>query len=112
MKEEHRTVRVDSYFTPSEFEMLQEKMEEAGVSNMSAFLRKMALDGFMIQLKMDEIKEMIRLLGLYGNNVNQIARRVNGTGHVYEADLEEIQRGQEIIWSGMNRIMRALAKLE
>ena len=112
MTEERRTVRVDSYFTPTEFEMLQEKMAEAGVSNMSAFLRKMALDGFMVRLRMDEIKEMNRLLGLWGNNVNQIARRVNGTGHVYDADLEEIRRGQVKIWASLKRILRSMEKLE
>lgn len=112
MKEERRTVRVDTYFTPTEYEMLKTKMAEAGVSNMSAFMRKMALDGFMVRLRIDEIREMNRLLGLYGNNVNQIARRVNGTGNVYDADLEEIRRSQAKLWSGVKKILQSMEKLK
>lgn len=112
MSEERRTVRVDSYYTPTEFEMLQEKMKGAGITNMSAYLRKMALDGLMIRLNMKEIREMIRLLRIYGNNLNQITRRVNETNRFYDTDLAEIQKGQDKLWGAAERILHALAKLE
>ena len=112
MKEEKRTVRVDSYFSPSEYKMLQSKMTEAGVTNLSAFIRKMALDGYLLRLDLPEVKEMVSLLRHYGNNLNQIARRVNETGRFYDADLEKIQQGQEKLWEGMNKILCVLAKLE
>ena len=112
MTEERRTVRVDSYFSPTEYKMFQEKMQKAGVSNMSAFIRKMSLDGFIIKLNMKETKEMTRLLRIYGNNLNQIARRVNETNRFYAADLEEIRAGQDKLWVQMNKVLRALARLE
>ena len=112
MTEERRKVRVDSYFSPTEYKMLQEKMRGAGVSNMSAFIRKMSLDGFIIKLDMKELKEMTRLLRIYGNNLNQIARRVNETNRFYAADLDEIRTGQDKLWAEMNKALHALARLE
>ena len=96
----------------SELAQIREKMEDYGTSNMSAYIRKMAIDGYIVKLEVPELKEMTRLLSSYSNNLNQIAKRVNVTGNVYSADLEEIRQNQEAMWQAADKIIRALAKIK
>ena len=95
-----------------ELEQIRERMAVYGTTNMSAFIRKMAIDGYVVKLDLPELKEMTRLLSSYSNNLNQIARRVNATGNVYSSDLEEIRQKQEAMWQAADKIIRALAKIK
>jgi SepF-like predicted cell division protein (DUF552 family) len=95
-----------------ELEQIRERMAVYGTTNMSAFIRKMAIDGYVVKLDLPELKEMTRLLSSYSNNLNQIARRVNATGNVYSSDLEEIRQNQESMWQAADKIIRALAKIK
>ena len=91
---------------------IQTRMALAGTKNMSAFIRKMALDGRIILLDMDEIKTLVSLLRRTSANVNQIAKRVNSTGRVYENDLAEIQNRLGEVWSALDMVLRKLAVIE
>jgi SepF-like predicted cell division protein (DUF552 family) len=95
-----------------ELEQIRDRMDVYGTTNMSAFIRKMAIDGYVVKLDLPELKEMTRLLSSYSNNLNQIARRVNATGNVYSSDLEEIRQNQESMWQAADKIIRALAKIK
>ena len=95
-----------------ELEQIRERMAVYGTTNMAAFIRKMAIDGYVVKLDLPELKEMTRLLSSYSNNLNQIARRVNATGNVYSSDLEEIRQNQEAMWQAADKIIRALAKIK
>lgn len=109
---EKRETAVFIRMSESELEQIQERMEEFGTTNMSAFIRKMAIDGYVIKLELPELKEMTRLLSSYSNNLNQIAKRVNSTNQIYSADLEEIRQNQESLWDAAEKIIRALAKIK
>ena len=98
--------------TESELSLIRERMAELGTSNMSAFIRKMAIDGYIVKLELPELKEMTRLLSSYSNNLNQISKRVNKTGVLYSVDLEEIQQHQDELWDAAEKILRALAKFK
>ena len=91
---------------------IQTRMALAGTKNMSAFIRKMALDGRIILLDMDEIKTLVSLLRRTSANVNQIAKRVNSTGRVYENDLEEIQNRLGEVWAALDDVLHKLAVIE
>ena len=78
---------------------------------MAGFLRKMSLDGFLVKLNLDDVKEMMRLLRLYGNNLNQLAKRVNATGRFYDADMEDLLQKQEQLWDAVNQIITRLAEI-
>ena len=91
---------------------IQTRMALAGTKNMSAFIRKMALDGRIILLDMDEIKTLVSLLRRTSANVNQIAKRVNATSRVYENDLSEIQNRLGEVWSALDMMLRKLAVIE
>lgn len=87
-------------------------MAEVGTKNMSAFIRKMALDGRIFLLDMDEIKKLVSLLRRTSANVNQIAKRVNSTSRVYENDLAEIQNRLGEVWLALDDVLRKLAAVE
>ena len=91
---------------------IQTRMALAGTKNMSAFIRKMALDGRIILLDMDEIKTLVSLLRRTSANVNQIAKRVNATSRVYENDLAEIQNRLGEVWAALDGVLRKLAVID
>lgn len=91
---------------------IQTRMALAGTKNMSAFIRKMAIDGHIILLGMDEIKTLMSLMRRTSANVNQIAKRVNATSRVYENDLAEIQNRLGEVWVALDGVLRKLAVID
>jgi len=77
---------------------IRAKMDELGVRNMSAYIRKMALDGYCIKLDFGCVKEMVTLLRRCSNNLNQYAKKANETGSIYEADIMDLQVRLDEIW--------------
>ena len=111
MAKRKRDVPVLFYVSKDEMALIQQKMQAFGTSNMSAYLRKMAIDGYVLKLDLPELKELISLLRRWSNNLNQLTRRVHQTGRVYDADLQELNAQQERIWDGVKQILKQLAKL-
>lgn len=109
--ERKRTEQIKIWATPEEKELIQKKMALYGTTNMGAFIRKMAIDGYVIKLTIPELKEMIRLLGIANNNINQIARSLNTTGRIYETDLEEIRTRIDGLYDYAGKILYSLTKL-
>ena len=91
--------------------MILKKCEQAGITNLTAYLRKIAIDGYVLQLEIPELKEIVSLLRYLSNNLNQLTRRAHETGRIYDSDLEDIHRNQEKIWDAMNAIIKSLAKI-
>ena len=87
-------------------------MAQLGTSNLSAYLRKMAIDGLIVKLDMPELREMISLLRRSSNNLNQIAKRMNETGRVYDTDIREVLENQERLWEMANAILVKLAGIQ
>mgnify|MGYP003468474819 FL=1 len=98
--------------TPDELQMIQQKMQQFGTTNFSAFVRKMAIDGYVVKLELPELKEMVSLLRYSSNNLNQLTKRVHETGRFYDADLEELRQSQERLWEATRKILDTLATLE
>ena len=97
--------------TPEERGMIEEKMTQLGTENMAAYLRKMAIDGYIVKLDLPELKELVSLLRRTGNNLNQIAKRVNETSRIYAADIECLLENQEKLWSMAKEILGRLSNL-
>lgn len=89
MKEYSKGIYVK--FKPEEVEILHNRMEEAGVQNMSAFIRKMALNGYMIIPEWPDLKRMLSLHSRISNNLNQYAKKANETGNIYREDIAELK---------------------
>lgn len=109
---EEMTERLEIRLTPEENDRILKRMEQMGIRNRSAYLRRIALNGYMIRLDLTDVKELVRLLGIYGNNLNQYARRANETGSIYIEDIREIQNNQKEIWKIMREILQKLSSLE
>ena len=106
-----RPIQLKVRVNQQEKEIIQQKMQQLGTNNMGAYLRKMAIDGFILKLDMAEMKEMLSLMRRISSNINQIAKRSNETGRVYDTDLEEIQNQQEELWSSMREMLQKFSVL-
>ena len=107
-----KDITIKVRLSPDELKMIQEKMEQFGTDNMSAFIRKMAIDGYVVKLEIPELKEILSLLRYSSNNLNQLTKRVHQTGRIYDADLEELHRNQDALWEVAKIILNSLAKLD
>ena len=106
-----REVQVNFRVSPEELALIEQKMAQMGTKNREAYLRKMALDGYVVRLELPELKELVSLMRYSSNNLNQLTRRVHETGRIYDADLEDISRRQEALWDGVHQVLTQLAKL-
>jgi len=106
-----KSVRVEFVMSEQEAELVKGRMAELGITNLSAFLRKMAVDGYIIHLDMSDIQEMIRLLRICSNNLNQYARRANETGSIYAADVDDLRARLDSLWDGMDKLLRGFANI-
>ena len=84
-----RNIQVIFWISEQERELIQQKMAQLGTDNMSAYLRKIAIDGYVVRLELPELREMVSLLRRSSNNLNQVAKRVNETGRFYAADMDD-----------------------
>ena len=112
MAKRTRKVSVLFWVSPQEMELIRQKMAQFGTDNLSAYLRKMAIDGYVLQLDLPELKELVRLLRRSSNNLTQLTRRVHETGRFYDADLEDLRQGYERLWSAAGHVLSQLSKLE
>lgn len=106
-----KDITIKVRLSPDELKMIQEKMEQFGTDNMSAFIRKMAIDGYVVKLEIPELKEILSLLRYSSNNLNQLTKWVHETGRIYDTDLEDIHRSQDRIWTAVEKVVATLAKL-
>ncbi len=82
-----REVQLNFRVSPEELALIEQKMAQLGTTNREAYLRKMALDGYVVRLELPELKEFVSLMRYSSNNLNQLARRAHETGRIYDADL-------------------------
>jgi uncharacterized protein (DUF1778 family) len=106
-----RNVNLAFRVTEEERGLIERRMKQAGMQNMRAFIVKQALEGRVIHIELDSVREMVRLLSNATNNINQIARRVNETGSVYAADLDGLRGGYDELWGQTREILRRLSAL-
>ena len=98
MANRKRNIQMKFWVTEGEKRLIDEKMSQLPTKRYGAYLRKMAIDGYIIQVDTTDIREMTKALGSIGRNINQIAKRVNAGGPAYQADMEELRERLEQIW--------------
>ena len=106
-----RPIRIEFCVSENEHRLIKAKMEQLGTKNMGAYLRKMAIDGYVVKLELPELREMVSLLRRSSNNLNQIARRVNSTNRIYDEDMQDMLRTQEKLWDSANAILEKLSAI-
>ena len=94
-----------------EKELILKRMEQFGTVNMGAYLRKIAIDGYVLRLDLSEVKDLVSLLRRSSNNLNQLTRRAHETGSIYEADIEDMRQDYEKLWAMAGQILTRLSKI-
>ena len=100
-----RNIQMKFWVTEEEKRLIDEKMAQLPTKRYGAYLRKMAIDGYIIQVDTTDIREMTKALDSIGRNINQIAKRINAGGPAYQADMEEIRERMDQIWQLQRRIL-------
>ena len=103
-----RNIQIKFYVTEEEKQLIDEKLSQLPVKRIGAYLRKMAIDGYIINLDTADIKSFTGELAAIGRNINQIAKRVNAGDSLYQADIQEIRERQDEIWQLQRRILSSL----
>ena len=107
-----RNVQLKFRVTPEERAMIKAKMDLLGTTNMAAYLRKMAIDGYAVNLDLPELRELVSLLRRSSNNLNQLTKRVHETGRFYDADLEDLRHSFDRLWEAAQKVLTALAAIQ
>ena len=105
MVKRKREIQMKFWVTEEEKQLIDRKMQLVPTRRYGAYLRKMAIDGYVIQVDTTDIKDMTKALSAIGRNINQIAKRINAGGPAYQADMEEIRERMEQIWQLQRRIL-------
>ena len=108
MANRKRNIQIKFNVTEEERELIRKKMAQIPTQRIGAYMRKMAIDGFIIYTDTTNIKEMNKELQAIGKNVNQIAKRVNSISNIYSEDITEIKERLDEIWQLQRRILLSL----
>ena len=108
-REKRRLINHNFRTTEAEDLLIRQKMQAFGIKNQSAFLRALALNGYLLKLDLPEIRELTRLMKNLTNNVNQIARRLNEHGSMYETEIDEIRQRVKELWDILNLVLNRLS---
>ena len=82
------------------------------VTSLGAYMRKMAIDGYHINVDLSEVRELVSLLRRCSNSLNQIAKRVNETRNIYANDVEDLRQHYDALWNAANGILTGIAKIK
>ena len=86
------------FVSDDEKKIIKAKMAQLGTRNMGAYLRKMAIDGYIIKVDYTQQKKLAAAVSRVASNINQICRLINSTGHFYADDITELKERQGEIW--------------
>ena len=106
-----RSKWIELRVTEDELMKIRNRMEEAGISSLTAYLVRMAIHGYVIVMDLSDLKEILRLLQISGNNLNQYARKANETGSIYHEDIEELKNNQKEILQEMRKVLDRLTTI-
>lgn len=98
MENRKRNVQIIVRVTEDERALIEEKMKQIPTMNLSAYSRKMLIDGYIIVLDLQEVKAHTAQLQKIGGNLNQITKRINETRRIYDNDMDELKRLMDEVW--------------
>ena len=111
MPKAKRPIMIHFKATEEEMNRIIERMKANEINNLSEYIRRMALTGYVLKLDLPEIRELIFLLRNMTNNLNQLTKRVNSGGTVYETELTKLNENQKELWNLLRQILKLLEAL-
>mgnify|MGYP000192958565 FL=1 len=106
-----RSKRIELRVTAEELRQIHEHMQETGISSLTAYMIRMAIHGYVIKMDLSDLKELLRLMQISGNNLNQYAKKANETGSIYHEDIEELRTAQKEILQEMRKVLEKLTAI-
>lgn len=110
-KKRVRSMPIYVWVRPDEMEVIQGRMAEAGISNLSAYVRKMALNGYVLHVDLSDIRELVALQRRCANNLNQVAIHVNTYGGIYPDEIKVLQRDYADLWRPLSDLLKLLSEI-
>ena len=104
-----RSVHLHVMVTPEELELIRERMAEAGIRNAGAYVRKMALNGYVLHVDLSPVRELVSLQRRCSNNLNQIAVNANTYGGLYPQEIKTLQKDYADLWGPLSDLLKQLA---
>jgi len=111
IKKRKRNISIKLWVSEAEQDTIRERMDELGTENMSAFIRKMALNGYILHVDLSPVKELVSLQRYCSNNINQIAKGVNTYGGIYPHEITTLQKNYEALWMPLSALLEQLEKI-
>ena len=109
-KKRVRDVPLYVWVRPDELEAIRGRMEEAGIRNMSAYIRKMALNGYILHVDLSLVQELVSLQRRCANNLNQVATHANSYG-VYPEEIKSLQKDYADLWGPLSDLLQKLSEV-
>lgn len=110
-KKRIRNTLLHVWLSPDERTKIQERMADAGIRNLSAYVRKMALNGYVLQVDLAPVKDIVSLQRRCANNLNQIAVRANTNGGVYPDEIKALQKNYADLWGPLSELLERLSEV-
>lgn len=109
-KKRRRPVHLHVMVSEEELAQIQERMAESGICNMGAYVRKMALNGYVLHVDLAPVRELVSLQRRCANNLNQVALHANTYG-VYPEEIKALQKDYAELWEPLNDLLKKLAEV-
>ena len=110
-KKRVRNTLLHVWLSPDERAKIQERMADVGIRNLSAYVRKMALNGYVLQVDLSPVRELVSLQRRCANNLNQAALHVNTYGGLYPNELQALQKDYADLWGPLSELLEKLAQV-
>ena len=107
-KKRIRSIPIYVWVRPDEMEVIQGRMAEVGISNLSAYVRKMALNGYVLHVDLSDIRELVALQRRCANNLNQVAVHANTYG-IYPSEITALQKDYADLWEPLSELLKKLS---
>ncbi len=110
-KKRIRNTPLHVWLSPDERTKIQERMENVGIRNLSAYVRKMALNGYVFHVDLAPVKDIVSLQRRCASNLNQIAVRANTSGGVYPDEIKALQKDYADLWGPLSELLERLSEV-
>lgn len=110
-KKRGRDVPICVWVSPGEMEAIRERMAGAGIRNVSAYLRKMALTGYVLNVDLEPVRELVSLQRRCSNNLNQVAIQANTYGGIYPQEIKALQKDYADLWGPLSDLLEKLSAI-
>ena len=110
-KKRRRPIHLHVMVSEEELEQIRDRMAEAGIQNMGAYIRKMALNGYVLHVDLSPVKELVSLQRRCSNNLNQVAIQANTYGGIYPEDIKSLQKDYADLWGPLSDLLKQLTEI-